>query len=99
MKTFTHTVVLAGVGLFLSIHSGWGGVLYSVQDLGTVNGATRSEARGITQQGEVWGENFNTDFPYFLWFNNTNHGVPKPTEVGTMALYGMNEGRQCAGSE
>ena len=97
MKTFTHTVVLAGVGLFLSIHSGWGGVLYSVQDLGTVNGATRSEARGITQQGEVWGENFNTAYPYFLWYDKTNHGVPKPTEVGTMALYGMNEGREFAG--
>ena len=72
-------------------------VLYQVVDLGTVAGAFRSEARGITQQGAVWGENFHTDFPYFLWFNNTNHGVAKPAEVPTMALYGMNEARQFAG--
>ena len=88
----------SGAWLLLFAATAEATVLYQVVDLGTVNGAFRSEARGITQQGDVWGENFNTDYPYFLWFNNTNHGVAKPSEVPTMALYGMNEARQFAGN-
>ena len=84
-------------GLLLLMQPAQAAVLYQVIDLGTVGGATRSEARGINQQGDIWGENFHTDFPYFLWFNNTNHAVAKPSEVGTMSLYGMNKNRQFAG--
>lgn len=97
MKAFIIALSVAGIWLLLPIQSARGTVLYQVVDLGTVNGAFRSEARGINQNGEVWGENFNSDFPYFLWFDNTNHGIAKPAEVPTMALYGMNEERQFAG--
>ena len=72
-------------------------VLYSVQDLGTFNGSTRSEARGLNQAAEVWGENFNTDFPYFVWQNGTNRGIAKPAEVSTLSLYGRNDLGQFAG--
>ncbi len=97
MKASFINSVASGALLLLIAAPAEAAVLYQVVDLGTVNGAFRSEARGITQQGDVWGENFNTDYPYFLWFNNTNYGVAKPTEVPTMALYGMNENKQFAG--
>ena len=88
----------AVVFLFLLLPLAQAAVLYEVIDLGTVAGAFRSEARGINQQGEVWGENFNSDFPYFVWKNNTNYGVAKPAEVATMALYGRNDAGQFAGN-
>ena len=97
MKSPFITVTVALTQLLLVMPPAKGMVLYQVTDLGTVNGSTRSEARGINQYGEIWGENFNTDYPYFLWKNGTNHGIAKPTEVSAMSLYGMNDVGQFAG--
>lgn len=94
-------ISVAGIGLLLPIQPVPGEVLYQVIDLGTYNGAFRSEARGITQDGQVWGENWHTEYPYFLWRNESNKvAISRPGQVGngTMALYGMNDAGQFAGS-
>lgn len=97
MKASVIHGVASGAWLLLFAATTEATVLYQVIDLGTANGSTRSEARGINRQGEVWGENFNVEYPYFIWRNGTNSGVAKPTEVSAMSLYGMNDIGQFVG--
>jgi uncharacterized repeat protein (TIGR01451 family) len=88
----------AGIGLLLTIEPAPGAVLYQAIDLGTMNGAFRSEARNISESGLVWCINNHTDVPAFTWSNGITTAIARPPEVATLGLYQMNDAGKFAGS-